>query len=236
MEQGLQSLESHDGPSVLKLVKSCPVACPHAVEGGCRAFITWSRADGDRESRGKCPWGDKRGTVEKPLPEEGCQRFGRAACARDELGQAGGCCHPCRWWVPPRGGQDCGLFPASRVRKNSQKKGGQGGVFCLALLGTFWGSAGPAWHNWEWTNGYFLLCTTIPCAFPAWAAVPAGVTDTGLCLLVGQAGRTPSCLQPVSPSPPCRSDLLLEPPCNPPRSGWGTSCPPLLQMHSPINP
>lgn len=166
MEQGLQSLESHDGPSVPKLAKPCPVACPHAVGGGCRAFITWSRAESDRESRGKCPWGDEGSTVvaglEKPLPEEGCQWFGRAACARDELGQADVCCHPCHWWGPPRGDQDCGLFPASRVRKNSQKRGGsfcQGGIF---LLGIFWASTGQAWHNWEWPNGYFLLCTTIP--------------------------------------------------------------------------
>lgn len=100
------------------------------------------------KAEGEHPWGDKGSTVmaglEKPLLEEGrhsrplaatrgtgretgpgCQQFGRAPWAQHELGQVGGCRHPCRCRGPPRGAQDPAGAVAFSRPPGSGKTGGK---------------------------------------------------------------------------------------------------------------
>lgn len=150
------------------------------------------------KAEGEHPWGDKGRTVvaglEKPLLEEGrhpgppaatqgtgretgpgCQRFGRAPWAQHELGQVGGCRHPCCCWGPPRGAQD----PAGAVafsRPPGSGKTGKKREACFA--------------------GEFFFCLAHFMAVPAMGGTTGNGPGGSFC----SAQPFP---EPFQPGPPC---------------------------------
>lgn len=166
--------------------KALPSSVYPCSSGWWQRRITQGRAEGDRGSRGKRPWGDegstevagtnnsyRRGDIPGPQPPpevwEGRPDWGASGLAephgpRMSWGRrmaavtlVTGGDHPEVARTP------LGLWPFPGLR--GQEKQSEKGRFVLPgrdfLPGTFWGGAGPACYNWERTNGP-IFCSTQP--------------------------------------------------------------------------